>query len=218
MKRLFQTISLLAVLALSTGLALGLTYAPCYATICPESYLARPTRVHIATFYAFLAITACFLYIRAVSPRVQHISNYYLVWHELPVLKRRVSLGGLALGIWIVGVNVGTTWIWFQPLLGYWGLRTDPYGWVLAQMRLTITGVIGHHADILLGLVIIPVSRNSILGQVFQLHQSTLLYAHKLIAYLLFAATFAHAMTYFSFVGWLDPVWGHWSSDSAQYV
>lgn len=48
----------------------------------------------------------------------------------------------------------------------------------------------------LLGLVIIPVSRNSILGRVFKVHQSTLLYTHKLFAYLLFVGVVAHFIAY----------------------
>lgn len=57
--------------------------------------------------------------------------------------------------------------------------------------------IIGHHADILLGLLLIPVGRNTILGRVFGLHYSTLLYAHKANAYLTVAAVFAHGAAYY---------------------
>lgn len=197
MKRPYQIFALLVTLIVSTGLSLGLTYAPCYASLCSESYLPYETRIHVITFYSMLASTGCLLFLRATSSKARQVSQFYLVQHEVPVLRKRVSLGGAALSIWLVGLILSTTGFWAQPLLEYWAIRTVPLDWATAMIRLAVTGIIGHHADLLLGLVIIPVSRNSLLGQAFELHQSTLLYAHKLIAYLLFVATFAHGAAYY---------------------
>lgn len=197
MKRPYQIFGLLVILILSTGLTLGLTYAPCYASLCSESYLPYETRIHVITFYSMLASTGCLLFLRATSKNVRQTSQFYLVRVEVPVLRKRISLGGAALSIWLVGLILATTGFWVQPLLEYWATRTAPLDWASAQIRLAVTGIIGHHADLLLGLVIIPVSRNSLLGQAFELHQSTLLYAHKLLAYLLFVAALAHGAAYY---------------------
>lgn len=197
MKRPHQIFALLVVLIISTGLTIGLTYAPCYASLCSESYLPYETRIHVTTFYSILASTGCVLFLRATSNKARRASQFYLVQHEVPILRKRISLGGAAVSIWLVGLILATTGFWVEPLLQYWAMRTEPLNWATAKIRLAVTGIIGHHADLLLGLVIIPVSRNSLLGQAFELHQSTLLYAHKLIAYLLFVAAFAHGAAYY---------------------
>lgn len=193
MKRPFQIFALLTILIVSAGLTIGLTYA----SLCSESYLPYETRLHIITFYSMLASTGCLLFLRATSTKAREASQLYFSQHEVPVLGKRVSLGGVALSVWLVGLILATTGFWAGPLLQYWALRTEPLDWATAKIRLAVTGIIGHHADLLLGLVIVPVSRNSLLGQAFELHQSTLLYAHKLIAYLLFVAAFAHGAAYY---------------------
>lgn len=197
MKRPFQIFALLTILTLSAGLTIGLTFAPCYASLCSESYLPYETRLHIITFYSMLASIGCLLFVRATSKKAREASQFYLIQHEVPILGKRFSLGGVALSLWLVGLTLATTGFWAGPLQQYWAMRTDPLDWATAKIRLTVTGIIGHHADLLLGLIIVPVSRNSLLGQAFELHQSTLLYAHKLIAYLLFVATFAHGAAYY---------------------
>lgn len=190
---------LLAILIVSAGFTVGLTYAPCYASLCSEEFFPFATRVHIAGYYALLASIGSFLFLRVYSPFWKAISSTYLTRRELPILRKRISVGGLALAVWIVGITVATTGFWVDAELNFWALRTDALHWADAQIRLAVTGIIGHHCDILLGLVLIPVSRNSILGRVFELHQHTLLYAHKLLAYLFLVAATAHgAATYVS--------------------
>ena len=194
MKRLIGLLLLVLVLVVCAGFTLGLTFAPCYSSLCSEDFYAVPTRIHIATYYALVASIGAALLLRAYSPRCRAISNHYLTRHEVPILAKRISVGGLALSIWIPSIALITTVFWVPPLEHFWMLRTVPLQWIEIQIPLVVTGIIGHHADVLLGLVLIPVSRNSIIGQVFELHQSTLLYTHKLIAYLLAAAVLAHGL------------------------
>lgn len=199
MNRPLEALLLLLLLIFCAGFTLGLTYAPCYSSLCSEDFFPLPTRIHCASYYGMLASVGCFLLLRMFSPLCRSISEYYLTRRRVPILDKRISVGGLALTVWLVGLTVATTGFWVGPEYSFWGLRTNPLRWPDAQTRLTVTGIIGHHADIFLGLVLIPVSRNSILGRVFELHQSTLLYAHKLIAYGLFIVVLAHgAATYVS--------------------
>ncbi|KAH8783063.1 hypothetical protein F5883DRAFT_599431 [Diaporthe sp. PMI_573] len=197
MKCPYQIFALLVILIVSAGLTIGLTYAPCYSSLCSESYLPYETRIHVTTFYSMLASTGCLLFLRTTSKKARQASQFYLIQHKVPILGKRVSLGGAALSVWLVGLILATTGFWVEPLQQHWATRTDPLDRASAKIRLAVTGIIGHHADLLLGLVIIPVSRNSLLGQAFELHQATLLYAHKLIAYLLFVAAFAHGAAYY---------------------
>lgn len=197
MHSLAQASFLALVLFISAGFTIGLTYAPCYATVCSEKIWPLETRIHIAVYYGLLASIGCALFLRAYKPSCRRLSSYYLLRHEVPVLEKRVSVGGLALAIWIVSVTLATTAFWVPPVTAFYALRSDPLGWADGQVRLVVTQVTGHHADILLGLLLIPVSRNSLLGRFFKLHQSTLLYAHKLVAYLLVVSVLAHGVAYY---------------------
>ncbi|KAF5651377.1 ferric reductase [Fusarium tjaetaba] len=93
-------------------------------------------------------------------------------------------------------MTFGPTIYWFPTHWDFWGRRLNGLSWVSAKIQLTITGVTGHYADGLLGLLIIPVSRNSLVGQAFSVHRGTLLFAHRIIAYLFSIAVAAHGITY----------------------
>ena len=199
MNRPLEALLVLLLLIVCAGFTLGLTYAPCFASLCSEEFFPIPTRYHVAGYFSLLASVGCVLLLRAYSPTCLCISNYYLTKRRVPILDKRISVGGLALSLWLVGITVASTGFWIDPESSFWELRTRPLHWMDAKIRLTVTGVLGHHADIFLGLVLIPVSRNSVLGRVFELHQSTLLFAHKLIAYGLVVVVLAHgAATYVS--------------------
>ena len=190
-------LALSLLLVISAGFTIGLTYAPCFASMCTEDFFPYVTRVHIAAYYAILASVGLVLTLRAYVPWVHSVSTTYLTKSEVPVLRKRISIGGLTISFWIVTLTLATTAFWISAELKFWAIRTDVLHWPDAQVRLLVTGIIGHHADILLGLLIIPVSRNSILGRAFSLHQSTLLYAHKLLAYLTLVAVAAHGAAYY---------------------
>ncbi|RKL48193.1 hypothetical protein BFJ70_g2549 [Fusarium oxysporum] len=115
---------------------------------------------------------------------------------ELPLAGNRFTLGETFMTIWILIMTFGPTIYWFPTHWDFWGLRTDHLSWLSAKIQLTITGVTGHYADVLLGLLIIPVSRNSLVGQAFSVHHGTLILGHRLISYLFSIAVAAHGITY----------------------
>ncbi|CAH0046840.1 unnamed protein product [Clonostachys solani] len=186
----------------SAGLAIGLTYLPCYATICSEDYFPLETRLHIATYYGLLVAGSCLLLLQASTQYGRSLSRSHLS-PVLPILGKRITVGGLTISLLVISTTLGTTSFWLPAQAKFWGARTDPLEWDTAKIRLTVTGITGHYADILLGLLLIPVSRNSLVGLSFGVHQSTLLSAHKLIAYLFLAATLAHGVAYGLYA--LDP-------------
>ncbi|KAH7139604.1 hypothetical protein B0J13DRAFT_586227 [Dactylonectria estremocensis] len=202
MKESLRAAAVFIIMAVSGGLVLGLTYAPCYATLCSEDYFPLETRLHLAAFYGLLMMMACMLLTRASIKSVRSLSGFYIT-PVLPILGKRISLGGLVTAISIIVATLATAGFWLPAQLDFWAERTDPLEWTSAKITLTITGVTGHYADILLGLLLIPVSRHSLVGRVFHLHQSTLLSAHKLIAYLFLVATLAHGGAYAAYA--LDP-------------
>ncbi|KAJ4404329.1 hypothetical protein N0V82_010524 [Gnomoniopsis sp. IMI 355080] len=200
MEKYTEIILVVGTLVFCTGLTVGLTYAPCYSSLCTEEFFPYETRLHLAAYFALLASIGCALLLRASSPQCRRASETHLTRKQVPLLDHHITVGGLALGVWIVGITIATTGYWVGPESAFWQAKAKPLAWSEAHLRILITGVIGHHADILLGLLLIPVGRNSILGRVFDLHYSTLLYAHKLIAYLLLVAVFAHGAAYYTFV------------------
>ncbi|KAM0437855.1 hypothetical protein ACHAPT_002220 [Fusarium lateritium] len=181
---------------------IGLTYAPCYATVCPEDYLAEETKYHLAIFYVMLLVLSFALYLRS-SFHSMFVLSGHRSSAEVPLLRKYVTLGGIATTIFITAVTLATTALWLPAHRRYWGERTDPLDWDSAKIRLTVTGVAGHYADILLGLLVIPVSRNNLVGRAFRLHQSTLLFAHKVVGYLFLLVVLAHGVAYGMYA--LDP-------------
>ncbi|CAG9989230.1 unnamed protein product [Clonostachys byssicola] len=202
MAHLASLVAVLILIIASASLAIGLTYLPCYATICSEDYFPFETRLHIATYYGLLVAGSCLLLLQSSTQFGRSLSRSHLS-PVVPILGKRITVGGLTISLLVISATLATTSFWLPAHLNFWGARTDPLEWDTAKIRLTVTGITGHYADILLGLLLIPVSRNSLVGQSFGVHQSTLLSAHKLIAYLFLAATLTHGVAYGLYA--LDP-------------
>ncbi|KAM0210004.1 hypothetical protein ACHAQI_006116 [Fusarium lateritium] len=195
MTQLLQLAALIFTLAISTGISIALINIKCYSTFCSEEYFTFATRVHITVFYAFLAAVICTLLLRANSQTIRHVANIHIA-NELPFVGKRVTVGGCLTALTVLVVTACSTIYWLPAQDELWGYKTDPLDWAAAKLQLTIVGVTGHYADILLGLLLIPVSRNSFVGQAFSLHQSTLLFAHKAISYLFSLAVIVHGVLY----------------------
>ncbi|KAI3539728.1 hypothetical protein CSPX01_08684 [Colletotrichum filicis] len=194
MKQPVYILFLLLTFVVSSAGTIALTFAPCYATFCSEDYFEFETRLHLLVYFGLVAGFGCFLLLRSYTTWVHALSSYHLM--RIPLGGKRVTFGGLLASMWIVAVVASTTLFWLPAQRDFWGFRADPLGWASAKLQLTITGVTGHYADILLGLLVIPVSRNSLLGRGFSLHYSTLLYAHNIVAYLFSVSATAHGVTY----------------------
>lgn len=191
------TLTLFALLIVCWAFTLGLTWASCYAQVCPERYHPLATRMHIVAYYALLASILFALLFRASSRTARHLSQRKLTTCELPLLRKRITVGGLTLACWITGVVFATTAFWAQPLIDYWTAKCAPIDWLSEVPKLVVTGVFAHHADIALGLLLLPIGRNSLLGRAFLLHQHTLLYAHKLLAYFMVLMAFLHGASHY---------------------
>ncbi|KAL0781865.1 hypothetical protein CaCOL14_003200 [Colletotrichum acutatum] len=174
MKQPVHILLLLLTFVVSSAGTIALTFAPCYATFCSEDYFEFETRLHILVYSGLVAGFGCFLLLRSYTTWAHALSGYHLM--RISLGGKRVTFGGLLACIWIVVVVASTTLFWLPAQRDFWGFRADPLGWASAKLRLTITGVTGHYADILLGL--------------------TLLYAHKIVAYLFSASATAHGVTY----------------------
>ena len=188
------------VFAISLGLTLGLTFLPCYSSLCSEEFYPFGTRIHIASFYVIVAAIALVLALRGATEVARSVSEFYILRKPAPILDKRISLGGTLLAVWILGMVLATTAFWWPLQHDFYQVRGEAVDWTVGTVQLAVTGLIGHHADLCLGLLLLPVARVSLLGQTFELGQSTLLFAHKLLGYLTFVAVVAHGVTYFSWI------------------
>jgi hypothetical protein len=195
MRNFLQIATLITTVLASAAASLVMMHFSCYATMCSEDYFSYETRLHVIIYYGFLSLTLCLLFLHAYSSAVRSSASLQLL-ANVPLIGERLTLGGLLMCIWISILTIGPTIYWFPTQWEFWGDRADHLNWISAKIQLTITGVTGHYADILLGLLIIPVSRNSLVGQAFSVHHSTLLLAHRLISYLFSIAVAAHGITY----------------------
>ncbi|KAH7144769.1 hypothetical protein DER46DRAFT_630229 [Fusarium sp. MPI-SDFR-AT-0072] len=195
MRKYLQITTLIVTTLASAAVSLVMMHFSCYATLCPEDYFSYETRLHVIIYYCFLSLTLCLLALRSYSPAVRSFANIRPL-AEGPLVGNRFTLGEAFMCIWILIMTFGPTIYWFPTQWDFWGIRTDRLSWLSAKIQLTITGVTGHYADVLLGLLIIPVSRNSLVGQAFSVHHGTLLLAHRLISYLFSIAVAAHGITY----------------------
>ena len=190
---------LVAVLSITcAALTIGLTFAPCYSSLRVENLNPDQTRIHIGVYYALLASVGLFLAAKVYLKPVQRFSDTYVWDRVIPVLGKRVSLGGLLLFLWISAATFASVAYWLPAQHRWWYARGTLVDWTPSSLsRAAWTGITGHWCDIWIGLVMIPVGRNSIVGRAFHLHTSTLLFAHKLLAYALFLGSLVHGITYY---------------------
>ena len=197
------------VLLVSLGLDIGLTFAPCYAALCDEEFYPYETRIHIAYFFAVVTSIALILALRNAVPLVRKISEFHLWNKPLPIIHKRISVGGIVLSIWIYGLVHATSGYWEPTQFQFYSVRGDAVNVVDNLGKLAYVGVTGHWCDILAGLLILPVTRSSILGKLFGLHLSSILFAHKLMAYGLLVSVTVHTIIYYLWVGYYTTLDDH---------
>lgn len=195
MRRTGEITALSLIIIISAATSILLTFLSCYATICSEEYFPTETRIHIIVYYGFIILVGLTLLLRQYSPGVRSLMGFHLL-NPLPLVGKRVTFGGLLFFISVLAVVGGPTVQWWPAQQEFWGSRADPLGWASAKLLLTITGVTGHYADTLLGLLLIPVSRNSLIGHAFSIHQSSLLFSHKMVSCLFAIFATAHGVSY----------------------
>ncbi|EME49618.1 hypothetical protein DOTSEDRAFT_68412 [Dothistroma septosporum NZE10] len=203
------------------GLTIGLTYAPCYSSYCVEYFFPYYARIHIALFYGLLAAILLSLTARTWSFPLQRLSQWHVSEKHVPLAGKPLSGGAFLLSAVILGATFGSTAYWYDVQQRFWFDRGAMVDWTEHMFRLAWCSITGHWCDIWAGLVVIPVGRNSILGNTFNIHSSTLLLVHKLLAYGLFVFATIHGLFFFS---WLDAylkastqVQGHFQTDNPAY-
>ena len=173
--------SLLALLSIaiffgSFALSLGLTYLPCYSAICVEEHFPYNVRVHLASFYA--AVTAfCLVYLlRTKSPFVRDALGTCVSSRPIPFTSTYLSWGGFLVGLGVVAfVGASQGYFWLDEREFYRSRAIEQAGTTLGTTRLAIVGSTGHLCDLLLGLIVLPISRGGVMQTLFEFDPGTLL-------------------------------------------
>lgn len=196
-----RSLSLFVIAALLVGCAgftIGLIFAPCYSTICVDRWFPSQVRFHIGLFYGGVSVAAIFL---AASPKLQAFNSAfgrYLFDRSLPLFGLRLTVGGTSFAVWILALTLAPTAYWLPAERNFWYAKGEAIDSKHVLCPVVWSGVTGHWCDVMLGLVLLPVGRNSLISTAFAIEPSTLLLAHKLLAYALCACGLytAYSTTY----------------------
>ena len=190
-------------LVFTFGLSLGLTFRSnhhCFAGTCGEWLFPLQARLHVVIWYSWLALSTTFLAVRAFHPEMQKMLARYVNDGEIPWLRKHLSVGGLLMVCWILGLYGVVLAVWWQRLHEYFGLRNAANGISKGSNQLAAVALTGHFCDITMGMVLLPMSRHSALASFFQISNSTTITNHILTAYTLLLLVITHALLYVSWI------------------
>ena len=190
--------SLLVTFALSIGLTFRSNHH-CYAGTCGEWLFPLQARLHVVVWYMWISLSVTFLAIRAFHASVQRHLRKTLI-ERLPVVGKSLTVSGALIVFWILalyGIIIG---IWWLRLRSYFVHRGQKGGISDGNTRVAAVALTGHLCDVTMGMVLLPVARNSALTSFFRLAPSTTLGFHMIQAYVLFALVVTHGLLYASWV------------------
>lgn len=188
-------------LIVTFGLSIALTFRSgdhCYAGVCGETLFPLQARLHVIVWYCWISLSVTILALRAFHPSVRTLLQKHLVKEQLPVIGKSLTISGVLVAFWILSLYGIVTGIWWLPLRDYFVTRGQADGLVAGNGRVAAIALTGHYADITMGMVLLPVARNSALSSFFRLSASTTFAFHMLQAYVLFALVLIHGLLYAS--------------------
>ena len=191
--------SLVAAFALSIGLTFRSDHH-CYAGVCGEVLFPLQARLHVVVWYCWLSISVTILALRAFHPSIRRKLQTQIYGGQLPVIGKSFTISGALVVLWIMslyGIIIG---IWWLRLHGYFIKRGEAGAVHSGNRRVAAVALTGHFADVTMGMVLLPVARNSALSSFFRLSHSTTFAFHMIQAYVLFGLVLLHGLLYASWV------------------
>ncbi len=191
------TVSLIA----SFGLSIGLTFRSdhyCYAGVCGEWLFPLQVRLHVVVWYCWISLSVTILALRAFHPSIRNILQRQLTKGQLPVVGKSLTLSGTLVVFWVLSLYGIITGIWWLRLQEYFVTRGQDGGIIAGNRRVAAVALTGHYADVTMGMVLLPVARNSALSSFFRLSPSTTFAFHMIQAYVLFSLVLIHGLLYAS--------------------
>lgn len=156
-------------------------------------------KVSLAVFYGFLLLTGAFLIVARLKPAVFR----FLHRETVPLVK--MSNGEIMLffaSACLLVFNIFYWWSLFKKVeFSYWSQgRWQPWSFA--------TAVSGRVCDVTLGLLMIPVSKNSVLQHLYGVSYNTAMRYHKVMGWALFLAIAVHLAVYMVGNSLQPPAWG----------
>ena len=191
--------SLVAAFALSIGLTFQSDHH-CYAGVCGEVLFPLQARLHVVVWYSWLSISVTILALRAFHPSIRRKLQTQIYGGQLPVIGKSFTISGALIVLWIIslyGIIIG---IWWLRLQSYFIKRGEAGAVHNGNRRVAAVALTGHFADVTMGMVLLPVARNSALSSFFRLSHSTTFAFHMIQAYVLFGLVLLHGLIYASWV------------------
>jgi hypothetical protein len=102
---------------------------------------------------------------------------------------------------WILSLYGIITGIWWLRVQEYFVARGEAGGIYTGNNLVAAVALTGHYADVTMGMVLLPVARNSALSSFFRLSHSTTYAFHMIQAYVLFGSVLLHGLIYTAWVG-----------------
>ena len=183
------------------GLSIGLTYRSdhhCYAGVCGEWLFPLQARLHVVVWYCWISLSVTVLALRAFRPSIQALLHKQVCGKQLPLFGKRLTLGGFLVILWVLTLYGIITGIWWLRLHHYFARRGQQGRVLDGNDRLAAVALTGHYADVTMGMVLLPVARNSALASFFRLSASTTFAFHMVQAYFLFILVLIHGLIYAS--------------------
>ncbi|KAF6218031.1 hypothetical protein HO133_006443 [Letharia lupina] len=140
------------------------------------------------------------LALRAFHPSIRRSLHKQLYTNQLPIIRKSLTISGVLVILWVLslyGILIG---IWWLRLRGYFVTRGEQGGMMNGNRRVAAVALTGHICDVTMGMVLLPVARNSALSSFFRLSASTTYAFHMIQAYVLFALVVVHGLLYASWV------------------
>ena len=185
------------------GLSVALTFRSdhhCYAGVCGEWLFPLQARLHVVVWYCWISISVTFLALRAFHPSIRLILQKRILKRNLPILGKSLTLSGGLVAFWIMSLYGIITAIWWVRLHDYFVTRGQKSGLSRGSDQIAAVALTGHYADVTMGMVLLPVARNSALSSFFRLSASTTFAFHMFQAYVLFGLVVVHGLIYAAWV------------------
>lgn len=187
----------------SFALSLGLTFRSdhhCYAGTCGEWLFPLQARLHVIIWYLWLSLSIAMLALRAFHPSIRRGLHKQIYANQLPVVRKSLTISGVIVVFWVLSLYAIIIGIWWLRLRDYFVTRGEQGGMSNGNRRVALVALTGHVCDVTMGMVLLPVARNSALSSFFRLSASTTYAFHMIQAYVLFALVVVHGLLYASWV------------------
>lgn len=156
---LLGQVTIAALLIVCSGFTVGLTFVPCYSSICLEQFFPSQTRTHIGVFYGGIGIAAIYFAGWSRFSVIRSFSDLFLFEKLLPPVGIRLPVGGALLSAWILAFKMATTACWLPAEHAFWYAKGFEVAWTQYMFHVTWAGVTGHWCDMIIGLVFLPVGK-----------------------------------------------------------